>query len=358
MKRKRVLSIFLVFAFASCLGITAFAAEQPLFLPENGDAVITAPSVIGGGNNNTTIYAGNSQSGVGSNGSILIGGPLDTATTGGGALVPPAAETSIAPEVTKHPGSEEKKTGESTSFIARAYPYDTVTWMAINPVSGEHIAVDSIGDQIKGVTFTGTHSEQLFINNLTDAINGWKFYAVFSNNYGRTITGEAEVKVPIEPTPTPAPTPTPTPAPTPTPTPEPTPTAVLPSSGNGTTGSPTGTVTSGGSSNGSGAVMPTSGQRTGTDGSDVSSTPYASLTGTQGSGIVNTSAGTGARSYTGAYILAAAAAAVIIGAIAVMALYMRGKISLGKFEQVLGGEQSSNNGDGDEFYNPDDFKNT
>ena len=62
--------------------------------------------------------------------------------------------------------------------------------------------------------------------------------------------------------------------------------------------------------------------------------------------------GVGTRSYTGAYILAAAAALVIIGAILVMALYMRGKISLGKFEDVL----NDNNGDGDEFYNPDDFK--
>ena len=256
---------------------------------------------------------------------------------------PVTAETAIAPEITKHPGSEDKKTGESTSFIARAYPYDNVYWMAIDP-NGEHVAVDSIGDKITGVTFTGTHSEQLFINNVTDAINGWKFYAVFSNNFGTTITGEAEVRVPAEPTPTP--------------TPAPTPTAVLPTSGgSGTGSSSSGSGSSGGSMLGSGAVMPTSGQSS-SGNADASSTPYTSLTGSSGSGITNTSANQG-RSYTGAYILAAAAAAVIIGAIAVMALYMRGKISLGKFEQILGGEQSSdNNGDGDEFYNPDDFKDT
>ena len=344
MKMKQIFSIFLVLAFAVCLGITAFA--ENIFL--DGTPATTIPGNSYGGGIFT--HGGSAP---------LIGGPLDTVPTGGGAFVPPTAQTSIAPEITKHPGSEEKKTGENTSFIARAFPYDTVSWMAIDPVSGEHVAVDSIGDRIKGVTFTGTHSEQLYINNLTDAINGWKFYAVFSNNFGRTITGEAEVKVPIEPTPTPAPTPTPTPAPTPTPTPEPTPTAVLPSSGNGTSGSPTGTVTSGGSSNGTGAiVMPTSGQRTNGDGSDVSSTPYTSLTGQTGSGIINPSTGTGARSYTGAYGYPVVEAAKMIGAIAVMALYMRGKISLGKFEQVLGGEQNNSTGDGDEFYNPDDFKNT
>ena len=354
MKLNKIMSIFLVVLFVLCFALTAFASEQPLFLPEP-EGILTAPPTVIDGQNNTVISGGNYSS----NGSgIMIGGPLDTATTGGGAFVPPVAqEASIAPEITKHPGSEEKKTGESTSFIARAYPYDTVAWMAIDPVSGEHVAVDSIGDKIKGVTFTGTHSEQLFINNLTDAINGWKFYAVFSNNFGRTITGEAEVTVPIEATPTPAPTPTPTPAPTPTPTPAPTPTAAMPASGNGTTGSPTGTVTSGGSS-GTAPVMPTSGQRATGDTPEVSATPYTSLTGQQGSGIVNTSSGVTARSYTGAYILAAAAAAVIIGAILVMALYMKGKISLGKFEEVLGDAPSNNGGDGDEFYNPDDFKNT
>ena len=354
MKLNKIMSIFLVVLFVLCFALTAFASEQPLFLPEP-EGILTAPPTVIDGQNNAVISGGNYSS----NGSgIMIGGPLDTATTGGGAFIPPVAqEASIAPEITKHPGSEEKKTGESTSFIARAYPYDTVAWMAIDPVSGEHVAVDSIGDKIKGVTFTGTHSEQLFINNLTDAINGWKFYAVFSNNFGRTITGEAEVTVPIEATPTPAPTPTPTPAPTPTPTPAPTPTAAMPASGNGTTGSPTGTVTSGGSS-GTAPVMPTSGQRATGDTPEVSATPYTSLTGQQGSGIVNTSSGVTARSYTGAYILAAAAAAVIIGAILVMALYMKGKISLGKFEEVLGDAPSNNGGDGDEFYNPDDFKNT
>ena len=356
MKIQRFLSIFLVLLFTGCFCITAFASEQPLFLPEP-EGLITAPATVIGDQGSTYMPV----NGNNGNSTVMYGGPLDTATTGGGAYIPPTTqETSVAPEITKHPGSEEKKTGESTSFIARAYPYDTVTWMAIDPVSGEHVAVDSIGDKIRGVTFTGTHSEQLFINNLTDAINDWKFYAVFSNNFGRTITGEAEVKVPVEPTPTPSPTPTPTPAPTPTPTPEPTPTAAMPSSGNGTTGSPTGTVTSGGSSSGTAPVMPTSGLKTTTnEEAEVSSTPYTSLTGQQGSGIIsNTVSGMTGRSYTGAYILAAAAAAVIIGAILVMALYMKGKISLGKFEQVLGDSPSSNNGDGDEFYNPDDFKNT
>ena len=100
--------------------------------------------------------------------------------------------------------------------------------------------------------------------------------------------------------------------------------------------------------------MPTSGARIAETGNGTADPVYTSLTGTEGSGITAiTNTGISTRSYMGAYILAAAALLVILGAIAVMALYMKGKISLGKFE-----ESPDNNGDGDEFYNPDDFKNT
>ncbi len=143
MKMKKILSIFLVFIFAGCLGITAFAMENP---PQQ---IFTDGGANSFFNNNISISG---------SGDTFVGGPLDSVTTGSDFYPPVAPEASVAPEITKHPGSEEKKTGESTSFIARAYPYDTVAWMAIDPASGEHVAVDSIGDKIKGVTFTGTHS--------------------------------------------------------------------------------------------------------------------------------------------------------------------------------------------------------
>lgn len=97
--------------------------------------------------------------------------------------------------------------------------------------------------------------------------------------------------------------------------------------------------------------MPTSGA----DNTDTGSgTSYNSLTGTEGSGIVATNnTSTPVRTHTGAYVLAAAAGAVIIGAVAVMALYMKGKISLGKFEQILGGSEGAENSG--EFYDPSEF---
>ena len=366
MNTQKLLSVFLVLVFAGGILFSA-SASATIYLPENGNTVINTPNpdqftspqgVVQPYATPVPIYEPTTTSAPAGSGSILIGGPLDGASASGSYTYSTA---NSLPVITKDPYSETKEAGESTSFIVHADNYTSVIWYAIDPVSYQRYYAYNIGNYVEGVTCTGTESERLYVNNVTEKLNGWLFQADFSNAYGTSSTAMARITVnapEATPTPTPMPTPTPTPVPTPTPTPAPTPTAALPSSG-GNSNTGTGTVTSGGSStngtgvmgNGSGAVMPTSGAQATDDGSS-SDSPYTSLTGSNGSGITNTVAGVGTRSYTGAYILAAAAALVIIGAILVMALYMKGKISLGKFEDVL----SDNNGDGDEFYNPDDFK--
>lgn len=313
----------------------------------------------------------------------LVGGPLDNtfniyteqnprpestqapSSSGFGGIVintPKPEEiytVSTAPVITKDPLSETN-VKESTVFTAYADNYDTVTWYAINPETYDRCKASEIGKYVQGVSCTGTESTRLVINGISDKLNGWMFQADFQNFYGVSSTARASISgVVATPTPTPAPTPTPTPAPTPTPTPAPTPTPVMPTS-SGNMGSPTGTVTTGGSNtNGPGVmsntqpVMPTSAPKA------EPAAEYTSLTGTSGSGITNTVAGANTErrnSYMGAYILAAAAGLVIIGAIAVMALYMKGKISLGKFEDVITADGKNSSKDGDEFYNPDDFK--
>lgn len=374
-KTNKLLSVFLIMILAACMlfSVSAFATYPPIYV--SGDEYTT-----GGSGNPPAIISGSDVDSSGSypspvqtpvvvqqpssgSGPKLVGGPLDGSSASGSYIY---QTDRVPPTVTKDPYSETKEVGESTSFIVHANNYTSVVWYAINPVTYERVNAYNIGNYVEGVSVTGTQSEQLYINGITEKLNGWLFQAEFSNEYGTVPTAMARITVnapEATPTPTPPPTPTPTPVPTPTPTPAPTPTAALPSSGgnngSGSSQTGTGTVTSGGSStngtgvmsNGQGAVMPTSGAQATDDGSS-SDSPYTSLTGSNGSGITNTVAGVGTRSYTGAYILAAAAALVIIGAILVMALYMKGKISLGKFEDVL----NDNNGDGDEFYNPDDFK--
>ena len=374
-KTNKLLSVFLIMILAACMlfSVSAFATYPPIYVSGDDTSGGNPPAIISGGDVDSSGSTGSSypspvqtpvvvQPPSSGSGPKLVGGPLDGSSASGSYIY---QTDRVPPTVTKDPYSETKEVGESTSFIVHANNYTSVVWYAINPVTYERVSAYNIGNYVEGVSVTGTQSEQLYIHGINEKLNGWLFQAEFSNEYGTVPTAMARITVnapEATPTPTPMPTPTPTPVPTPTPTPAPTPTAAMPASGgSGNTGSQTGTVTGGGSSangtgvmsSGQGAVMPTSGaQATDNGSSSATDAPYTSLTGTNGSGITNTVAGVGTKSYTGAYILAAAAALVIIGAILVMALYMRGKISLGKFEDVL----NDNNGDGDEFYNPDDFK--
>lgn len=381
MKMKKILSVFFALCIAGCILFTAaaFASDMPpLYISGDSSSVGAPPSTISGiilpENPGTEITV--SQYSSPSTGSgTLQGGPLDGASAN--TITQYITNYSNAlPRIEKDPTSEaDREEGTSTSFIARASNATGYQWFAISPATAQSIPIDQVGNQIDGVSFAVTENRgnlletTLHINSLNQKINGWQFQCRFTNADGQeawTSRVNVSVKEP-EATPTPMPTPTPTPAPTPTPTPAPTPTAVMPSGSSGINNNGTGTVTSGGSSStngtgvmssttGSGAIMPTSGARVTETGTN--STPedpiYTSLTGTNGSGITGITTSISSRSYMGAYILAAAALLVILGAIAVMALYMKGKISLGKFEQA----SDDANGDGDEFYNPDDFKNT
>ena len=306
----------------------------------------------------------------------LVGGPLDgsdpnsnpffsdsgTEIIGGIVINTPSPEAfyaeSSTPMITKDPGSEANVQDECI-FTSFAENYDTVRWVAIDPVTLQSYPASELGNHIKGVLCIGTESTRLIIRGICPELSGWMFRAEFTNAYGTVASAPASItSVIATPQPTPAPTPTPTPAPTPTPTPAPTPTPLMPSSGN---------VTSGGAAGGNGTAgsakqpeMPSSGasnvNNTGAKTNGSVAGAYSSLTGTQGSGIDGLNSGVPSKAYMGAYILAALAGLVIIAAVIIMALYMKGKISLGKFEQVIGGEDPDVPKDGDEFYDPNDFK--
>lgn len=377
MKRKLSAVLALTVCVLMILSASAFAAGgiiignnvtqsedysmPPASIPETGPV---SPSTSYGGN--IIISAGNGShsstgySGGGSTGSIIV----NNETT--------VNPVSASPKITKNPSGETVDNGGNAVFVATANDATSITWYLRDASGAYRIPASSIGQYIKGASSSGANTERLVLYGLTENMNGWSVEAEFSNQYGTTTTSSAWIDVlPPTPTPTPVPTPTPTPAPTPTPTPAPTPTPyVNPTGGNGGTTGRTGTGTV--NSNGSGGMSNTNGtgvmnNQPGTVNPNAappeepSSGGYTSITGTEGSGIddakitntVNTSTATSAN--TGAYILAAAAGAVIIGAIAVMALYMKGKISLGKFENIIGAEDAES-ADGSEFYNPDDFK--
>ena len=345
MKIKKVLSLVLVFVLMCCL-CTAVAFAAPIVLPESPDAPIVQP-----GGQAVASYGGD-------NGGIVIIDPNTNKPVHTPAPVVTEYVFTTAPVLTKNPTGESIESGDSVVFVARADGASVVTWY-ITDGKTSYLASD-IGNAFKGVVATGYNTERLVLENVPSDMNGWHAQAVFGNEYGTTSSTEAEITVAADPNATPAPTPTPLPAASPTPTPYAANNIVV-SNGSGSQ-----TATSNGASglNTAGTTVGNS-NTTAIAGGDSSNPADAAKT--AGVNAVQTagtaaagSAGSAKNTHVGAYILAGLAGLVIIACVLLMALYMKGKVSLGKFEKFLGsfGNEESDAGKDAEFYNPDDFKDT
>lgn len=347
-KKSLVYLLILIMAVCLVLPVAAFAAEPGvIIIGGNSAPSSTLPATLPS-EPPMTITNG-----------IVIGGYTPPSTIpAGGIVVPQDEKAARLPTVTKDPTSETVEPGDAAVFLAYADGADYVTWYVTVPDSYNRYPAVDIGAYIYGMSSSGGNTERLVLYGLTDAMDGFLVDAEFSNANGtvRTASARINVKAP-EATPTPEPTPTPTPAPTPTPTPAPTPTPTPKPSTAGTSGSSGSSNVNGPGALGNGQYSSPSNGNYNMPSSGSSNAGYTSITGTTGSGITDSPVNTATRTHTGAYVLAAAAGVVILGAIAVMALYMKGKISLGKFEQLLGGNTEEDVfGNSGEFYDPKDFK--
>ena len=289
------------------------------------------------------------------------GGPLDGKTSGdtfdGVIFVDPTPEVvsefTDALSITKDPGSEKKKAGDEVVFTATATGSDYVVWYFIAP-DGKVYDCANIGDVFKGCTATGTRGDRLVLSNVTSKMDGCLFYAAYTAGDLTLNTGRASLTIEGSNLPTPSPTPLPTPTPSP----------ALSTGVNGMNGGNNGGgVTSGGTSstgitangaNGGVSMMGTNNQNYN---SDIPVGSEASVTEPTATGYNNTTIeNTRGKTHAGAYILAALAGLVIIGSVLLMALYMRGKVSLGKFEKFLGnvGGSDSDMFNDENYYDPKD----
>ena len=374
---KRILSIVLVVAVCSLLmiSVSAFATDGTIII-SGGSSGSNPPLYIGG--DNGSIFT-EPQTGTSSAGNIIISGGSGTHSSSGtpsnAGTIYVNPDTTInsqttSPVITKNPGSETVESGKSAVFTAYADNATAITWYLTDASGSFRIPAAAVGQYIKGAAAQGAYSERLTLSGISEGMNGWIVQAEFSNGSGSAMTSGAWISVTAAaPTPTPTPSATNTPMPTATPMPSATPTPFVNNTGGASAGGTSNTNGTGVISNKPGTVSsnasapkePTSGANGASGNASGKDSGYNSITGSDGSGIddakVTNTAGmsTEEKSHTGAYVLAAAAGAVIIGAVAVMGLYMKGKISLGKFENIIGGEEEANP-DGSEFYNPDDFK--
>lgn len=135
--------------------------------------------------------------------------------------------------ITKHPGGENVKVGDSAVFTSIAEYYTSVSWRFVSADGKTTVQASEASSRFPGLKVswykTSTGSEMIELGNIPKELDGWtvgcKFVgfdgvSVYTNNAKINVAGAAPTPTP---TATPQATPTPTPSPTPTVSPSPTP---------------------------------------------------------------------------------------------------------------------------------------
>lgn len=126
------------------------------------------------------------------------------------------------PVVTKSPTGETVEEGGKCAFVARADNADTVTWYLTD--GSTNVTAKSAPKKFEGLSVSGYDAEKLVLSNIPSSLSGWKAYAEFENETGKSQSNQATITVnaaAIPSTPTPAASVTPAITDTPALTPEP-----------------------------------------------------------------------------------------------------------------------------------------
>lgn len=242
MKKKKILSLILVFVAVICLlPCTAwaalikngavgedirweFAVEGISEKPQITTGVLPAGLELDMGEGCFVIYGKPTESG-----SFFVTVSYTTAEGQGsedvyislasGSETPEDPEASDPPKITKHPGGETVYEHGGCVFTSYADDADKIEWYFTN--GSETVAAAEAYAKFSGLWVTDYDETEIYLENIPLSMDGWKVYSVFYGAGGSVESKRADIYVLKA---TPAPTPTPTPAPTSAPTPAPTPT--------------------------------------------------------------------------------------------------------------------------------------
>lgn len=99
------------------------------------------------------------------------------------------------PKVTKSPSDETVTVGGSCSFIAHADVETHIDWY-FNDTKGKEYTCSEAKSALKGLRTKGEKDEKIIISRIPQEMDGWKVFAVFSNNVGEyTETKKATIHV-------------------------------------------------------------------------------------------------------------------------------------------------------------------
>lgn len=99
----------------------------------------------------------------------------------------------LNPVITKHPTGESVSSGSSTSFIAHADDYDTVTWYFTN--GSDTIKASKASSRFSGLKVSGYSEEKLKLSKIPSSLDGWSVFATFENGDGKIDTNKAKIRV-------------------------------------------------------------------------------------------------------------------------------------------------------------------
>ena len=123
--------------------------------------------------------------------------------TGSGSSAAPSNPN--APVVTKDPIGETVAVGGKCQFVTRYENAKLAEWHFVSPDGTRDIDYLQAAKEFPDMKIIKGYSKDMTLDNIPAALNGWKVYCRFSNDYGVTNTKSALITIKGQSTPTPAP---------------------------------------------------------------------------------------------------------------------------------------------------------
>ena len=112
--------------------------------------------------------------------------------------VPTPAPTPVpanVPRVTKDPGSETVPVNGKCQFVTRYENAVLAEWHFVSPDGGRDLDYVQAQKEFPTLTIKNGYTKDLTLENIPEALNGWRVYCRFSNNAGSVNTATASITV-------------------------------------------------------------------------------------------------------------------------------------------------------------------
>ena len=107
----------------------------------------------------------------------------------------PAQTASNLPRITKSPTGETVPVGGKCQFVTRYENANWAEWHFVSPDNSRDIDYTVAAKEFPTMKIVNGYAKDMTLENVPEALNGWKVYCRFSNNYGSANTDKASIVV-------------------------------------------------------------------------------------------------------------------------------------------------------------------